>query len=230
MQNEIAKQRATLDRTNDLGKVLIENSSENPLVVADVQGKLTKVRVQLDRLDARIEQRHAILQNILLQIQVYEVMIEELFFKLGEMENEVANFRPISALLKIVSEQKEYVKHSVSENISRKQPVFEKILEDGHSMLEKMEPGSERDIQQEKLEKMRSRWNDIKDKVGGLQKFVEEVHEASQKYDHRAAAFRFWLEDAEKKLGRIYPVSCDCLLYTSPSPRDRTRSRMPSSA
>ena len=23
---------------------------------------------------------------------------------------------------------------------------------------------------------------------------------------------------------------CDCLLYTSPSPRDRTRSRMPSSA
>ena len=26
------------------------------------------------------------------------------------------------------------------------------------------------------------------------------------------------------------PVSNDCLLYTSPSPRDRTRSRMPSSA
>ena len=25
-------------------------------------------------------------------------------------------------------------------------------------------------------------------------------------------------------------VSCNCLLYTSPSPRDRTRSRMPSSA
>ena len=26
------------------------------------------------------------------------------------------------------------------------------------------------------------------------------------------------------------PVTMDCLLYTSPSPRDRTRSRMPSSA
>ena len=25
-------------------------------------------------------------------------------------------------------------------------------------------------------------------------------------------------------------VDCGCLLYTSPSPRDRTRSRMPSSA
>ena len=28
----------------------------------------------------------------------------------------------------------------------------------------------------------------------------------------------------------IAPVRCTCLLYTSPSPRDRTRSRMPSSA
>ena len=28
----------------------------------------------------------------------------------------------------------------------------------------------------------------------------------------------------------IYPFASICLLYTSPSPRDRTRSRMPSSA
>ena len=27
-----------------------------------------------------------------------------------------------------------------------------------------------------------------------------------------------------------FRASCNCLLYTSPSPRDRTRSRMPSSA
>ena len=29
---------------------------------------------------------------------------------------------------------------------------------------------------------------------------------------------------------RLQQLSIDCLLYTSPSPRDRTRSRMPSSA
>ena len=28
----------------------------------------------------------------------------------------------------------------------------------------------------------------------------------------------------------VYQDACTCLLYTSPSPRDRTRSRMPSSA
>ena len=34
----------------------------------------------------------------------------------------------------------------------------------------------------------------------------------------------------EQVAGRIRQASLDCLLYTSPSPRDRTRSRMPSSA
>ena len=34
----------------------------------------------------------------------------------------------------------------------------------------------------------------------------------------------------EIRSGRIQTWYKDCLLYTSPSPRDRTRSRMPSSA
>ena len=199
MQNEIAKQRAALDRTNDLGKVIIDNSGDNPLVVADVQGKLTKVRVQLDRLDARIEQRHAILQNILLQIQVYDVMLDEFVTKLEEMEDEVNKFRPISAILEIVSEQKEHIQRSVSDNITRKQPVFDKILEDGHGMLERMEAGDEKDAQKEKLEQMETRWNEIKEKTADMQKRVQVVHEASQKYDQRATNFREWLQDAEKQ-------------------------------
>ena len=177
--------------------------------MADVQGKLTKVRVQLDRLDARIEQRHAILQNILLQIQVYDVMFDEFVSKVGEMENEVVNFRPISALFEVVSEQREHIQHSVSDNIARKQPVFEKILEDGLEMLERMEPGSEKDEQEEKLEQMKSRWNDVKGKTAELNRQVEEVYEASQKYDRQASAFKNWLQKAENKVNKIYPVSCD---------------------
>ena len=38
------------------------------------------------------------------------------------------------------------------------------------------------------------------------------------------------LDKLEKAVGTISENSNNCLLYTSPSPRDRTRSRMPSSA
>ena len=54
----------------------------------------------------------------------------------------------------------------------------------------------------------------------------------------------FWLDDVtvspeernevpdfyRSQPGMHHTPFCDCLLYTSPSPRDRTRSRMPSSA
>ena len=49
------------------------------------------------------------------------------------------------------------------------------------------------------------------------------------------ARFEFWLEIETLALEKmvdegIAPKEALCLLYTSPSPRDRTRSRMPSSA
>ena len=39
--------------------------------------------------------------------------------------------------------------------------------------------------------------------------------------------FKQLMEELSKP---VTPKQFDCLLYTSPSPRDRTRSRMPSSA
>ena len=46
---------------------------------------------------------------------------------------------------------------------------------------------------------------------------------------YSADALRFTLLSMASP-GRDVKLSEDCLLYTSPSPRDRTRSRMPSSA
>ena len=210
LQNEICKQRAVLDHVSDVGKDIIGNSNENPLVVADVQGKLTKVRVEIDRLDARIEQRHAILQNILLQIQVFDVMLEEFITKVAELEDEVNNRKPISAILDVVSAQRDRVQHNVSD-IARKQVVFDKVLHDGLRMLDRMEPGSEKDIQQEILDKVTSRWDAVKTKSTSLLRFVEEVHEASQRYDSRALDCKVWLKDVEKKEDMILPVGCDMI-------------------
>ena len=37
-------------------------------------------------------------------------------------------------------------------------------------------------------------------------------------------------DDLGQVLNSVHGISVDCLLYTSPSPRDRQKSRMPSSA
>ena len=52
----------------------------------------------------------------------------------------------------------------------------------------------------------------------------------SQFKDHEAFGGVVPERASRKHLEVIHPLISDCLLYTSPSPRDRTRSRMPSSA
>ena len=58
---------------------------------------------------------------------------------------------------------------------------------------------------------------------------ISSLEELSQKSKNNLEWF--W-ESVEKDIGIVWdiPYTKTCLLYTSPSPRDRTRSRMPSSA
>ena len=74
-----------------------------------------------------------------------------------------------------------------------------------------------------------------------LEKRYEIYHQAVQKYSDRLILYggidprrphsAKFVERAVNEWGlRGFKLWCTCLLYTSPSPRDRTRSRMPSSA
>ena len=54
--------------------------------------------------------------------------------------------------------------------------------------------------------------------------------ENNLQYIKRLQALKYWLLKLDVLLDNSNDEIYSCLLYTSPSPRDRTRSRMPSSA
>ena len=57
-------------------------------------------------------------------------------------------------------------------------------------------------------------------------------NDADLKFDYLSdvRGVDYLLEEREPRFESVYQLYSICLLYTSPSPRDRTRSRMPSSA
>jgi len=60
---------------------------------------------------------------------------------------------------------------------------------------------------------------------------LEKREEELKVKEKHLAELQDWLDSKEKGLAeRERALPLVCLLYTSPSPRDRTRSRMPSSA
>ena len=70
------------------------------------------------------------------------------------------------------------------------------------------------------------------DHKGGHGEFVKGVWVSAKSIPGRAFYFETYLPDYAAMFDKL-PISAflsDCLLYTSPSPRDATLSRMPSSA
>ena len=104
--------------------------------------------------------------------------------------------------------------------------------------------GEDRAYTREEIQKMLVHCNDIIDKViivgfssGGFRReawdyFVWDDIKLFRNDDgtYKGGALRVYRGDSEEYWTHVTPEFQTCLLYTSPSPRDRTRSRMPSSA
>ena len=68
-------------------------------------------------------------------------------------------------------------------------------------------------------------WFKIPDRMD----FINITHEVEQTLTESGISEGLCLVNAMHITASVF-INDDCLLYTSPSPRDRTRSRMPSSA
>lgn len=73
--------------------------------MADVYGKLNKVRTALDSLAAKVDQRQNKLQNVLLQSQEFQVSFEDFLDKLAKVEEQIAKLEPVSGIHETAKEQ-----------------------------------------------------------------------------------------------------------------------------
>ena len=94
-------------------------------------------------------------------------------------------------------------------------PAWDVLL----STFPRNRPGNKADAQAEKA------WRDatVDSTVGDLGKVDSSMDDADRLKDIRG-------EGAARPIGTTLELPTDCLLYTSPSPRDQRGSRMPSSA
>lgn len=115
LKDDIAQHKATLQKAENAGQKLIASSKNNPAVVADIYGKLNKVRTSLDILAAKVDQRQNRLQNVLMQSQEFQVSFEDFLDKLAKVEEQVAKLEPVSGIHEKAKEQGQ--EHKVMMNV-----------------------------------------------------------------------------------------------------------------
>ena len=137
-----------------------------------------------------------------------QVSFDEFMTKLDTFEEQLANQQPISALYETVQVQRQE-NEALQKDLSLQDPVFEKLVQNGQGVVDALEDAPERDAMEKKIAELKTRWQDVKDKVGDRQKQLIKVEKEALEYRQQADSLSLLLGDAEKQVGEFEPLTVD---------------------
>ena len=97
INEEFQKYRVKLEVLDEIAVYVNDNERSDPSVAAEVKNKLAKLEDPFEEYQARVLQRQAKLQNIVIQGQDFQLSLSEAIDKLKELESEIASLPPLSA-------------------------------------------------------------------------------------------------------------------------------------
>ena len=96
---------------------------------------------------------------------------------------------------------------AIDEDLSRVEPVFEKLVDMVHSLLDISEPSEDRKLLEQKLDDVKIRWYSLREKTPERAEQILQVLSLARKYGNIADTFTTWLEEAERRIGELDPVA-----------------------
>lgn len=105
LQNEVQAKTYLLRSAQTEGEWMMEHSKEDEDMVIDVVTILSECQAKMDRLTAKLDQRHSRLQSAVIESQSVEVTFAEFVDDLSRIEEQLAGMRPISVVRDTLKEQ-----------------------------------------------------------------------------------------------------------------------------
>ena len=137
-----------------------------------------------------------------------QVSFDEFMAKLDTFEEQLAKQQPISALHETVQVQRQE-NEALQKDLSLQDPVFEKLVQNGQGIVDALEDAPEREAMEKKITELKTRWQDVKDKVGDRQKQLSKVEKEALKFRQEADSLSLLLGDAEKQVDEFEPLTVD---------------------
>ena len=187
-------------------------NNNNPDVVKFVQEKISNVRVPLDRVSRKLEDRLKKLQAASIKGKDYEDLKEQLQDKLSTLEVNVTATQPISGVYEKTKEQKDEADRVVN-SLKQQEPVYEKIMEVGQTLLESSTDETDGGALKEEINDLTSKWQDVTNKAHAREESLENALPLTKSCSTAQDDFRNWLSETERKLESIdeMPLNVDSI-------------------
>lgn len=137
-----------------------------------------------------------------------QVSFDEFMAKLDTFEEQLAKQEPISAVHETVQFQRQE-NETLQKDLALQDPVFEKLVQNGQGVVDALEDAPEREAMEQKIAELKTRWQDVKDKVGDRHKQLIKVETEALKFRQEADFLSLLLVDAEKQVDEFEPLTVD---------------------
>ena len=85
----------------------------------------------------------------------------------------------------------------LKQDVTQQQAVFDKVMQDGHAMLNGTSHGPGRDELKSRLDNSKKRWEEVKQDTDDRSAKIDELHPKSKSFFDSSVTFSCWLMKAE---------------------------------
>ena len=195
-----------MQKAQESGQWLIENSNESPDVVREVHEKLSSVSAPVELLHARLNERQIKLQSVLMQSEEFDVILGDFEKKLNEIATVAKKKKPISALYERVKDQNVQGENLMND-VKQQGIMFEKLMKSGQSVLGSLEDGLDKETLEKRLDEMKEQWQEVKGQAEEWNAKIAKVYPIAEDYKDKVDDFGTWLEGAEKGVEAMEPAN-----------------------
>ena len=202
------EKKPKLERAKEIMEIIVIECKDDFSVCNEVTIAFENVRKPMADMWIQIEARQNRLQDALLQSQKFQESLDDFLDSLTRQEERMDKEKPVSAKLETVKEQKK--EHAqVHNDIMQIEPVFEQLVKTAEEIIVTSEPGDEKEKLKERIDLIKKRYEDIKQKSTEKQKKLVAEVVFTQKFADKVNPFKSWLDVTEKKIAQFEPLPCD---------------------
>ena len=194
-----------MKEANEIKTWCHDNLKDYRKVLETVDKRIGKVKVPIEEeIPQQLNDLEKKLQSSLASSKQFNDDTEDFTRLLSRFEKTLGDQKPISADKDTNARQVKDHKYLVEE-INLQKPKFDQLCKEGEELLNQAEHGDEKNTLEVKLNDIKKRWNDIKDKADQRQEILENIEKLAAQYDDDMCKMLPWLDGVENKCN---PLEC----------------------
>ena len=198
-----------MKEAEDISEWCVANLKHYPDVLLLIDDRLQKVKKPMEvEIPRKLDDLEKKLKNSLQSSKQFVDDTDDLQRWLVKMEKILPDQKPVSADKDTCSRQQNNHKYVV-EDVHQHEPKFTDLLQAGQGLFDSAEPGNEKDTLMEKLDNLKERWNDVKEKTYKRKEVLDEVVVLAIAFDEDKSKMLPWLDHVENKLDSLGCISVD---------------------